>query len=147
MALSQSCAVQLAQNLTGQNATAPSQWCYVGLGILSSEVSGAFIEPNQSEYARVPVANTPVSGQSAMTSIMESYYDSTLAAGVATNSQIIFFNEALSDWGTLTHFALFDSEDSTTPYLYGELDSSVTIDEGYIPIFRASTLKVIMYAD
>lgn len=58
------------------------------------------------------------------------------------NDAIIFFNESLADWGTVTHFGLFHSADAATPFFIGALTEPVSIGTGYVPIFRAEELVV-----
>lgn len=72
--------------------------------------------------------------------------DYTQKEAQVANEGIIFFNETLDSWGTITHFMLFDSKSATTPYFWGELTTPVPIqvtdDNTYVPIFRAYALII-----
>ena len=57
------------------------------------------------------------------------------------NNEIIYFPEAESDWGTATHFAIFDDKTGGEPIIYGELDSAVTISTNYVPLFRKERFR------
>lgn len=70
----------------------------------------------------------------------------TSKGGQIANSNIIFFNETLASWGTISHFALYKEKSGGTPYFWGELTESVDItvsgDNTYVPIFRAHALII-----
>ena len=87
---------------------------------------GNFSEPSASTgYARASIGalNTSISAQVA-------------------NDAIIFFNETLGSYGTITHFGLFSAKSGGTPFFVGELTNPLTIDTGYVPIFRAENLII-----
>ena len=51
----------------------------------------------------------------------------------ATNDVDVEFDEATSNWGTITHISVWDgASDTDTAYTVYELDESVTIDDGDI---------------
>ena len=63
--------------------------------------------------------------------------------GIIENKDAIMFPEAENySWGTITHFGIFTASSGGTPIFYGELSSSVTIPQNYIPVFRKSKLKI-----
>lgn len=104
---------------------------YVGLSTTQpTEAGGNVSEPSAAAgYTRMPIGalNTTKSAQIA-------------------NDDIIFFNETLASWGTITHFCLYESETAATPYFWGELTTPVEItvegDTTYVPIFRAEALVI-----
>jgi hypothetical protein len=57
------------------------------------------------------------------------------------------FSPTTSAWGTVTHFALFDSAVGGNLHWYGELDAPVTITPNRIPYFPAGTLIVSVSAE
>lgn len=57
------------------------------------------------------------------------------------NDEIIYFPEAESDWGTATHFGIFDDKTGGEPIIYGELDSAVEIKTNHVPLFRKERFR------
>ena len=104
---------------------------WVGLSTTTpNENGGNFSEPTRSEYSRVQLGNT---------------FDSSVTAQVSNGNGILFYNETLGSWGTVTHFGLFDGETGGTPIFWGKLTSSVAITAAnYVPIFRAGALKIAL---
>lgn len=105
---------------------------YIGLSTTTPTVDGSNIsEPGSSTgYERVRIGEL----------------DFATKPGQVANKNIIFFNETLASWGTITHFALYESESASSPYFWGELTEDVTInvsgDNTYVPIFRAHALII-----
>lgn len=58
------------------------------------------------------------------------------------NTDIMYFGEAVADWGTITHFAVYTSSTGGTPHYYGALASPVTVTTGQVGLIRASNFKV-----
>lgn len=105
--------------------------CLIGLG---TTTDSSFIEPDKAYgYSRTLIGNW----QSKDSQLM-----GEPSGGNIKNSKIIYLPEATQSWGTVTHFALFDSATSTSPILVGELKTPVDIPAGYVPIFRAGTLSI-----
>lgn len=99
---------------------------YIGLSTTTPTVEGSnFKEPTASEYKRIQL------------SVM-----GTASNGQIQNSDIIFFPESLTSWGTITHFGIFINATATTPIYWGALNANVEIPVGYVPIFRAGSLKI-----
>lgn len=101
--------------------------CYVGLSTTTPTAAGGnFSEPSASTgYERASIGNL----------------NTSISAQVA-NDAIIFFNETLGSYGTITYFGLFSSKTGGTPFFVGELTDPLTIDTGYVPIFRAENLII-----
>jgi hypothetical protein len=99
---------------------------YIGLSKTTPSATGGNVtEPSSSTgYKRMPldVMGTPSDGQ-------------------IQNTDIIFFPESLSDWGTITHFVVYSGQSGSVVF-FGALNSSVNVPTGYVPIFRAGALKV-----
>lgn len=99
---------------------------YIGLSTTAPTETGSnFTEPSASEYKRIQLT---VMG--------------TANNGQIQNNDIIFFPESLTSWGTITHFGIFTTSSTSTPIYWGELNGSVAIPVGYVPIFRANALKI-----
>lgn len=61
-----------------------------------------------------------------------------------TNEEIIYFPEAESNWGTATHFGIFPSKEGGVPIIYGALESAVTIQTNYVPLFRVGQFRLTL---
>lgn len=64
--------------------------------------------------------------------------DTSIEAQIA-NKDIIFMFEATDDVGTATQFALYNGN---TMIFKGNLTSSLTINDGYVPLIRAHELVI-----
>ena len=103
---------------------------YIGLSKSAPNLSGGNVtEPSTSAgYSRILLNNL-----------------SEPVAGVVTNNSAIQFEESTADWGTVTHFVIFDSDTvgSGNLLMYGELSTPrsvesatiMTIKEGYLKLF------------
>jgi len=78
-----------------------------------------------------------------------SRYESTVSSdweetspGNFQNSNDFVFDEALEEWGEVTHFSLWDgSEDSDNAIGKDSMVSSVNVTEGDAPVFRSGNLS------
>ena len=61
------------------------------------------------------------------------------------NAVELTFPLAEGDWGMITHFVLFDEDNSGVILLYGELDTPMEVSEAHRPSFRAGELKAGLY--
>ena len=108
--------------------------CYIGLSSTAPNADGSgFTEPTAAEYARGIVGMESQSGTQVM---------GAPSAGSITNNKILYFPEALSDWGTLTHFGLFTSASGGVPVIYGTLSASVHVTADHVPLFRVNSLTL-----
>jgi hypothetical protein len=65
--------------------------------------------------------------------------------GVTTNSAAACeFDQATGDWGTLTHFAIFDALTTGNMLYYGALTASKTIANGDVFKFATSSVTVTL---
>jgi hypothetical protein len=62
--------------------------------------------------------------------------------GETDNASAITFTTATANWGTVTHFALFDATSAGNMLIWGALDSSVVINDGDTFKFNANALKI-----
>ena len=103
---------------------------YVGLSTADPGDNGAGLsEPSGNGYARAPTAASDWNAA---------------AGGLLDNANAIAFNAATGDWGTLTHFALFDAAVSGNMLAHGALTQAKTIGSGDTARFAAGDLDVTL---
>lgn len=61
-----------------------------------------------------------------------------------SNTEIIYFPEAESSWGTATHFGIFDAKTGGKPIIYGALSDEVAIQANYVPLFRVGQFNLTL---
>lgn len=95
-------------------------------------------EPSGDNYSRVLIG----------------YYGQTLTykmdaavAGVTTNGDAIQFPEVrdgsgTGDWGTITHYAMYDAETGGNMLISDALSASISAVDGKVPLVRAGDLYV-----
>ena len=64
--------------------------------------------------------------------------------GTSTNVLNVIFPEAETDWGNVTHFALFKSKEGGEPHLWGALTTPVNISTGYVALFKPGSLSITL---
>lgn len=98
---------------------------YVGLSTADplDDASG-LAEPSGNGYARVATAGADWNASS---------------GGSISNANDITFPEATGNWGTITHFALFDAISGGNMLAHGSLTTSKTIESGEIAKFAGGT--------
>ena len=64
------------------------------------------------------------------------------SAGSTSNSADITFPTATANWGTITHFAIFDASTGGNMLYYGQLTSSVTVNSGQQLTIPAGNLTI-----
>ncbi len=69
---------------------------------------------------------------------------STPVDGVVTNELAINFDESTANWGTITHYVIFDSEavDSGKLLMYGELSTPRSVEAATIMTIKEGYLKL-----
>ena len=101
---------------------------YVGLSTADPTDAGSGLaEPSGNGYAR---AQTSASDWNAA------------ANGSLDNAVNITFNQATGNWGTITHFALFDAATAGNMLAYGSLSQSKTISDSDTARFEAGDLNI-----
>ncbi len=137
MALSEECKSTILKAMTGQaNYATIASTCFIGLlkNITASGDTVSFVEPETANgYGRTQIGQYQNSAGFLM---------GAPKAGKITNSQIVYLPEATADWGTVTHFALFNSATGGKPFLWGALSDPVNIPSGYVPLFRVGKLSI-----
>jgi len=101
---------------------------YVGLSTADPTDSGSGLtEPSGNGYARV---QTSASDWNAASN------------GSLDNTGNITFAQATGNWGTITHFALFDAATTDNMLAYGALSQSKLISESDTARFEAGDLQI-----
>jgi len=97
---------------------------YVGLSTAAilDDASG-LAEPSGGSYAREAIT-----------------FDAP-SSGVCNNNEVTF-TQATADWGTLTHFGIFDAVSGGNLLYHGALTASKAIDSGDTGIFADDSLTV-----
>lgn len=119
---------QVAGNLfkTKTTPALPSAF-YIGLSSTAPNIDGTNVgEPNSSAgYARVK-----------LTSLGEPNN------GVVTNTLAINFNESTANWGTITHFVIFDAETDGNLLMYGALSTPRSVEAATIMTIKENYLSL-----
>jgi len=108
--------------------TYPPPTVYAGLSTADpSEDGSSLSEPAGNGYARVQTSPS----------------DWSLAgSGQLDNTTVIAFDAATGDWGTITHFALFDAASAGNMLAYGALTQAKSIASGDTARFTAGELNI-----
>lgn len=120
----------VAGNLFGTKTTPsiPGTY-YIGLSTTAPAADGTNVtEPDAAAgYARV-----------ALVALSEP------SAGVVTNSQAITFDESTANWGTVTHFVIYDAAErgSGNLLMYGQLSTARVVETATIMTIKAGYLKL-----
>ncbi len=103
---------------------------YVGLSTADPGDNGTELsEPTGNGYARVETAAADWN---------------VATGGLLNNANTILFGPATGDWGTLTHFALFDAVTAGHLLVHGTLACPKTIDSGDSARFANGELDVTL---
>jgi hypothetical protein len=119
----------ILDHLFGKGNYAPPV-IYIGLSTSDPTDSGAGLnEPSGNGYSRVQTAETDWS---------------VATGGLLDNVNPITFDAATGDWGTVTHFALFDTVSAGNMLAYGALAQSKTISNGDTVRFASGDLSITL---
>lgn len=101
---------------------------YIGLSSTTPEVDGSGVtEPSGGSYERV-----------AFTALSEP------ENGTITNAQDIEFPESTSDWGTMTHYVLYDAKTGGNLLVYGNLEKTRVIQSDSQARFLAGKISIAL---
>jgi hypothetical protein len=117
--------------LGGSNVTFSGK-PYIALMKSAPSDGGGGTEVTGTNYSRVRVGNTGQGNFSVGTT------------GTATNSAAFTFTDAGSNWGTVTHIALYDSASGGNLLLFATLNASANIQSGDIFKIPASGFTITM---
>lgn len=127
--------------LRGQAFSAPAN-VYVGLFTTDPTDAGGGTEVSGGSYARVALSGALASW--AGTQSAGSTSASSGTGGVTSNNAAITWAAApTANWGTVTHFGIFDAATTGNLLIHGALTASKTINNGDpAPAFPAGSLVV-----
>jgi len=116
--------------LGGGDYTRPGT-VYVALFTAAPSDSGGGTEATGGSYARASVTNNSTNWPGA-----------TSGTGVKSNGTAITFTTATGDWGTVTHFAIFDAASGGNMLYWGALTASRTVLNGDTFQFAIGALTI-----
>jgi uncharacterized protein involved in response to NO len=126
MSLSDYLEAEILDHIFSKGAYTPPTW-YVGLSTADPGEDGATLsEPTAMAYARVALGAV------------------TRTAGSVVNNAAVEFVEATGDWGTITHFALFDAASGGNFMGSGELTSPLDVTTGKTARFPAGEIAITL---
>jgi hypothetical protein len=99
---------------------------YVGLFTSDPTDAGTGTEVSGNSYAR------------------KSMTFSSPSNGASSNSGAVEFDQATGNWGTITHFGIYDALTSGNLLYHGQLTASKVIETGDVFKFAASALSVTL---
>lgn len=120
---------KLLDHIVKKTAYTPTA-CYLGLSTADplDDASG-LAEPSGGSYARKVTADTDWDAAS---------------GGSITNATDLSFIEATGDWGTITHFAIFDAVTAGNLLASGALSASKAVTSGNTARFLAGTITITL---
>lgn len=123
------CENEILDHVFGKGDYAPPT-IYVGLSAADPTDNGTGLsEPNGNGYTRVETTETDWN---------------VAAGGLLDNANVITFGPATGNWGTLTHFALFDAASGGHLLVHGTLSYPKTVECGDLVRFAGGELDVTL---
>jgi len=124
----------------GQSFSAPAN-VYFALFTAAPSDSGGGTEVSGGSYARVTMATSLANW--AGTQSAGSTTASSGTGGASSNNGAITFPTPSANWGTITHFGIFDASSAGNLLFHGALTASKTVNNGDpAPSFAAAALTV-----
>ena len=113
---------------TKETPALPSDY-YIGLSSTAPNISGGNVtEPlSNSGYKRVKLENL-----------------SEPADGVITNEQAISFDESTANWGTMSHFVIYDALEAGNLLMYDTLSTPRNVEAATIVTIKANSLTLTL---
>lgn len=113
---------------TKETPALPSEY-YIGLSSTAPNISGGNVtEPlSNSGYKRVKLENL-----------------SEPANGVITNEQAISFDESTANWGTMSHFVIYDALEAGNLLMYDTLSTPRNVEAATIVTIKANSLTLTL---
>lgn len=132
-----------AIGITGASAaagTGPTS-LYVGLLTAAPSDTGGGTEVTGGSYARASVASSLANW--AGTQAAASTVASSGTSGTTSNNNAITFNAPSANWGSITHFGIYDAVSGGTLLFWGALTTAKTVNNGdAAPSFAAGALSI-----
>ena len=104
---------------------------YAALYTAAPSDSGGGTEATGGAYARVAITNNATNWPAA-------------ASGAKSNGTVITFPTATANWGTVTHFGVFDAATAGNLLNWGALTTSQAVNTGATPSFAAGALSITL---
>lgn len=113
---------------TKETPALPSEY-YIGLSSTAPNISGGNVtEPlSNSGYKRVKLENL-----------------SEPADGVITNELAISFDESTANWGTMSHFVIYDALEAGNLLMYDTLSTPRNVEAATIVTIKANSLTLTL---
>lgn len=113
---------------TKETPALPSEY-YIGLSSTAPNISGGNVtEPlSNSGYKRVKLENL-----------------SEPADGVITNEQAISFDESTANWGTMSHFVIYNALEAGNLLMYDTLSTPRNVEAATIVTIKANSLTLTL---
>lgn len=113
---------------TKETPALPSEY-YIGLSSTAPNISGGNVtEPlSNSGYKRVKLENL-----------------SEPTDGVITNEQAISFDESTVNWGTMSHFVIYDALEAGNLLMYDTLSTPRNVEAATIVTIKANSLTLTL---
>ena len=113
---------------TKETPALPSEY-YIGLSSTAPNISGGNVtEPlSNSGYKRVKLENL-----------------SEPADGVITNEPAISFDESTANWGTMSHFVIYDALEAGNLLMYDTLSTPRNVEAATIVTIKANSLTLTL---
>ena len=113
---------------TKETPALPSEY-YIGLSSTAPNISGGNVtEPlSNSGYKRVKLENL-----------------SEPADGVITNEQAVSFDESTANWGTMSHFVIYDALEAGNLLMYDTLSTPRNVEAATIVTIKANSLTLTL---
>lgn len=116
--------------MRGSAITAPTTMYLALFQSNPTDTGLAGVEANYTGYTRMPITFREPYAQSSGSSVY-----------ILENAAEISFAEASASGNTITHVAIMDALNNGNMWLYGALDSTLVIQAGVTPVFRAGSLQ------
>jgi hypothetical protein len=130
---------KLADHLFRATAYTPGTM-YVGLFTAAPSDTGGGTEVSGGSYARVSVTKADASWNGTHGTTTG---NSSGTGGTVSNAASITFPTPTANWGTVTHFGLFDASTSGNLLVWAALTASKTVNNGDpAPMFQAGALTI-----
>ena len=127
----------------GVNFTAPAQ-LHVALYTVAPSDSGGGTEVSGGSYARAALAPS-TTNWSATNSVGSTANPSSGTGGATSNNGAITFPAPTGNWGSCTHFGIFDASTGGNLLFHGALTTAKTVNNGdAAPSFAISSLVVTL---
>ena len=113
---------------TKETPALPSEY-YIGLSSTAPNISGSNVTEHLSNsgYKRVKLENL-----------------SEPADGVITNEQAISFDESTANWGTMSHFVIYDALEAGNLLMYDTLSTPRNVEAATIVTIKANSLTLTL---